>query len=224
MSIFLINQKYRKRIVFIRTLLSVIIYIFIIGITTIAIAGDTGVYVSSSNIKDINPDLRKAIEDNVRQEVIQSYLYIVSEIMTRSMESSHINVFPQIAYYAIQQAAYQALKYASVKDVLREAYNQCMDYAMDKITEQQPIAVMQKELKRMMDRLIRPIVRQPVFQRIVEKAIEQAIAQHRAVVVQQIAQRQAELAVIQQRYMAIQQAIRQLYEKAIIASMLNHIN
>ncbi len=217
------NQRYRKRIIFfVKGLLSLIIYIFTIDVI-MAVSEEAGIYVSS-NKRWEKTDLRKAIEENVRQEVMQSYLHIVGEVMTRAMKKSDINVFPQIAYYAIQEAAYQGLKYASVEDILREAYNQCMDYAMDKISEGETGTLMQKELNSMMDRVIRPIVYQPVFQRIVEKAIEQAVLQHRAVVVQQIAQRQARLAVIQQRYMAMQQAMAQLYEKAIIASILNHKN
>lgn len=181
--------------------------------------GDDGILVSGSTTSvkaEARSYLNQRMNDYVQQVVIQSVLTKTGEVFNRVLSGQNIQIFPQVAYQAIEQAALQLFKQESTSQTLREAYTTASDKTMTLLDEDASASVIQQQVRSSVNEVIGPVFQGPLFKAIVEEVLKSAITQSQRIIAATLMQRQAQVAAIQKQRQMLQMALLQQVQKSMI--------
>lgn len=188
---------------------------------------NNGVYVSG-NTPQAQKKVDHQIEQLVNQMVVQKIVADTGELFSNFIKSQNINVFPQVAYNAVQLVAVQVFKQDSLKAYPQEAYQEALDKVNELRNNGASGEQMQSALKSILSRVLDPLKEEYVYQELVKIGVKEAMIQNRKIIVMATAQKQAQLAAMrqQQAYMmqVMQQAYQQVIQQGIRQQMQNYQN
>lgn len=190
-----------------------IVFMIVMLLAAASFAND-GVYVSG-NTPQAQKRVDNQIEELINQMVIQKILADTGELVSNFMQSQNINVFPQVAYNAVQMIAVQVFKQDALKSYPQDAYND----ALDKVNELRDAGAsgeqMQQEVKAILEEVLNPLKEEYVYQEIIKIGIKEAMLQNRKIIVMASAQKQAQLMAMRQQQAYMMQVMQQAYQQAI---------
>ena len=153
--------------------------------------------------------LVKAVEEYV-QELIQHFLVkTCGEVMQEAITKQNMQIFPELAFQASQQAAVQIFKQSDLKDLLYGIFDENTSQARNEISMGMPQSYIEPRIKKRIERDIKLLIEDPMFRYVIEAMLNQAMIQQQQIIMMTAAQQQAKLLAIRQQQMMIQEQIMQ---------------
>ncbi len=166
--------------------------------------------------KSRSDKVNKLMGDYIQQMVIQTVLSDTADVIKLLISRQKIELFPQIAYQAIEQVTLQLFQLEDTKKILRDSYDDAYEKTMDLMDQKKEPSQIQIQVKSIIDGAVGSMLQKPIFRHIVQEVLKQAMIQNRKIVASQVMQRQAQLAMIQKQAEVMQKAIIQQYQNAVV--------
>ena len=178
------------------------------------------VYVSDSKSRQAEEDSRinPIIQDFVQKVVTYTLIQMFGEVFDRTIHEQNIQLVPQIAYSAAQQATFEAIKQPALKEIILDTYNKGFDMAIEERDKQTPPAAIEQMVRRMARSELQRVYDLNEFRFLTEEILRQAIIQQQQIMLQYAYQSQIQKMVMEQEIM--NRAIQKQYTQAIQNSMI----
>lgn len=183
-----------------------------------------GVWATEGALVSSSPQVTHRRDDKVnklmgtyiQQMIIQTVLGDTAEVVSLLIQRQKIELFPQIAYQAIEQITLQMFKLEETKTSLRECYDKAYEKTMDLMDAGTKAQAIQIQVRATIRDSIEPIMQKPVFRHIVTEVLKQSMQQNQKIIATHVMQRQAQLMMIQKQAQAMQKAIVGQYQQAVM--------
>lgn len=192
--------------------LSVMIFLF--PMTTLGWAGN-GVLATQTVAKEKAVEqAQQVIEQYTRQLILQSVLSEVSDVVQNMMRQGNIQLMPQMAYLAVQQATAEMFKYSTTKQITQDTYRYCFDKAVGDFERGVSQSEIQSNLQQDIKSEIGKLRQERAFIEIIKQMLKNTLEYQSKVMMQYAVQRQTQQILMKQQLM--QQAVVNMYQNAII--------
>ncbi|MCD4781243.1 MAG: hypothetical protein K8S27_11955 [Candidatus Omnitrophica bacterium] len=180
-----------------------------------------GVYMSSPAQSEVDQEKerkRTMIEGYVQQVVVNTVIKKSGEVIRRTIQNNKIDLFPQLAFQAIQQAAWQVFNQPATRELALDIFESTTNKALLELEEGIDSNLVQQHIQSKVDQDLQALYQDPLFQKIVKKVLELALMDQRKIIVMQVTQQQLRLQVIAQEQEKMKRKIIQEYQKGILSS------